>query len=175
MDRMRYMKPIALFAVTLVLSGCAALFVKDDDVSDAERKQIEIETAPYLHKGTGSIRGVLQLNTQYGQFHGSPNTQVALTPATTIALARFEKYVVEKNEVPEQRKAELVFFTRTNPSGLFHFDNLPPGNYLLLSTVGWSPTHSPDDVRSAVLYARVTLSEGEAAAVVLTRDVEKDD
>lgn len=163
---------LALIALSLALGGCAMLFVRGDDVSDDERQQIAAETAPYLAKGTGSIAGVVRLDTDYGSFVASRNTQVALTPATTIARERFEEYVVEDNELPARRKAEMVLFTQTNAAGRFHFENLPPGDYLLASAVRWSPTGKGEDAHDAVAYARVHLSDGEHADVVVTRPVE---
>jgi hypothetical protein len=167
----RRAKPIMLLALVLALSGCVALFVSDDDVPEAERKQIDAETAPYRHVGSGSISGVVRLDTAYGVFFGSLDTVVALTPATTIASARFQEYVVEKDEIPEQRKAELILFTHTDSAGQFHFGKLPPGNYLLASPVLWSPTGNTEDAHFEVPYARVTLGPGEAASVVVTRSV----
>jgi hypothetical protein len=163
---------VALVALTVALGGCAALFVRGDDVSDDERQQIAAETAPYLAKGTGSISGVVRLDTDYGAFVASRNTQVALTPATTIARERFEEYVVEDNELPARRKAEMVLFTQTNAAGRFHFENLPPGDYLLASPVRWSATGKGEDAHDAVAYARVHLTDGEHADVVVTRPAE---
>lgn len=165
---------VLLVSCALLQNGCAALFVRNDDVSDADREQIAAETAPYLQKGSGRIAGVVRIETDYGAFIASRNTTVALTPATTIAKERFEKYVVEDNELPAQRKAELVLFTRTNAAGRFHFENLPPGEYLIASPVRWSPTGSDDKAHTEVPYARVTLGEGEQADIVVTRPVEDD-
>lgn len=163
-----------LLAALLLLNGCAALFVKGDDVSEEERQQIAQETAPYLEKGSGTIVGVVRIETDYGAFVASRGTQVALTPATTIATERFQTYVVEDNELPAQRKAELVLFTRTDASGRFHFDHLPPGEYLIASPVRWSPTGKGEDARTEVPYARVTLGDGARADVVVTREIDDD-
>lgn len=162
-----------LLASLLLLNGCAALFSRDH-VSDEEREQIAEETAPYAQKGTGVITGVVRVDTGYGPFVASRNTQVALTPATTIASERFQRYVVEDNELPGQRKAELVLFARTDAAGRFHFDHLPPGEYLLASEVRWSPTGKGEDAHTEVTYARVTLADGGRADVVVTRPVDDD-
>ena len=164
----------ALLLAAFVLNGCAALFVRGDDVSDEERQQIAEETAPYLAKGTGIITGVVRIETDYGAFVASRGTQVALTPATTIATERFQKYVVEDNELPAQRKAEMVLFTKTDAAGRFHFDQLPAGEYLLASPVRWSPTGKGEDAHTEVPYARVTLGDGARAEVVVTRSIDDD-
>ncbi len=114
------------------------------------------------------------IETDYGAFVASRGTQVALTPATTIATERFQKYVVEDNELPAQRKAELVLFTKTNAAGRFRFEQLPPGEYLIASPVRWSPTGSDDKAHTEIPYARVTLGEGEQVDVVVTRPIDDD-
>lgn len=162
-----------LLAATVLLNGCAVLFA-GDHVSDEERQQIAEETAPYTQKGSGTITGVVRIETDYGVFVASRNTQVALTPATTVASERFQKYVVEDNELPAQRKAELVLFARTDASGRFHFDRLAPGEYLIASEVRWSPTGKGEDAHVEVPYARVSLADGARADVVVTRSIDDD-
>lgn len=163
----------ALLALALLLNGCALLFT-GDHVSDDERAQINDETAPYLQKGTGTISGIVRLETDYGVFVAGRNTEVVLTPATSIAQRRFEEHIVEENEMPRDRKAELVLFARTDAAGRFRFESLPPGQYLIASPVRWSPTGRSDDAYFDVPYARVTLADGEHADVVVTRAVERD-
>lgn len=176
--RIRTLVSFALLVGALQLAlgavGCAAIFVRGDGVSEEERQQIAEETAPYLEKGTGVISGVVRVQTDYGVFVASRGTQVALTPATTIASERFQKHVVEDNELPAQRKAELVLFTRTDAAGRFHFDRLPPGEYLIVSPVRWSPTGKGEDAHTEVPYARVTLGDGVRAEVVVTREIDDD-
>jgi hypothetical protein len=147
------------------------LLVENKEVPDDQREQIARETAPYLVKGSGSISGVVRLDTAQGGFIAAAGTQVLLTPATSIALARFEEYVVRKNELPEQRKAETMWFTRTDAAGRFHFEQLAAGQYLLASQVTWSPTGDPRNARSEVTYARVTVAAGERAEVTVTRAI----
>jgi hypothetical protein len=163
---------MALLAVTLASSGCSALLARDG-VSDDERRQLAEETAPYLSRGSGSIAGIVRVVTDYGTFVASRNTEVVLRPATTLACAQFEEDVVEDNELPVQRKSELVLLATTNAAGRFRFDHLPPGRYQLASAVRWSPTGRGDEAHAEVTYARVTLGDGEQADVVLTRAVEE--
>lgn len=162
----------ALLALVLALNGCAIL--AGDHVSNDERARITAETAPYVQKGTGSISGIVRLETDYGVFVAGRNTEVVLTPATTIAKERFEEEIVEDNEMPRERKAELVLFARTDAAGRFRFEALPPGQYLIASPVRWSPTGRGEDAYFDVPYARVTLGDGEQADVVVTRAVEPD-
>lgn len=165
---------LGLLVVALSLAGCFAVMLADPEMSDEQRKELAIETAPYLEKGTGVISGVVRIETSAGAFVASRGTQVILSPATKNTSARFEKYVVQRNELPEHREAEFVLFGRTTASGQFRFEKLPPGNYLLASAVRWSPTGRSDDARFEVPYARVTLADGEDATVVVTRAIEED-
>jgi hypothetical protein len=164
---------LVLLVAVLTASGCSTLFTRGDGVSDDERQQLAEETAPYLQKGSGSIAGVVRVDTDYGPFVAGRNTQVVLRPATTIACAAFEEDVVEANELPAPRKTELVLVATTNAAGHFRFDHLPPGRYLLASAVRWSPTGRGDEARAEVTYARVTLGDGDHAEVVVTRAVEE--
>jgi hypothetical protein len=163
----------ALVALALLLNGCA-LLLTGDHVSDDERAQINDETAPYLQKGSGTITGTVRLDTDYGVFVAGRNTEVVLTPATTIAQRRFEEDIVADYEMPASRKAELVLFARTDAAGRLRFESLPPGQYLIASPVRWSPTGRGDDAYFDVPHARVTLADGEHADVVVTRAVERD-
>jgi len=177
-DAIRSTRPVprlvpTLLALAFLLNGCAAIFA-GDHVSDDERATINEETAPYLQKGSGAISGIVRLETDYGAFVAGRNTEVVLTPATTIAMERFEEEIVEDNEMPDDRKAELVLFARTDAAGRFRFEKLPPGQYLLASPVRWSPTGRGEDAHFDVPYARVTLADGEHADVVVTRAVVPD-
>lgn len=170
----RLTSALGLIVAALSLAGCFAVMLADPEMSDEQRRELAIETAPYLEKGTGSISGVVRIETSAGAFVGSRGTEVILSPATKNTSARFQKYVVEKNELPRHREAEYVVFTRTSASGQFSFENLPPGDYLLVSAVRWSPTGRSDDARFEAPYARVTLGDGEDASVVVTRAVAED-
>jgi len=154
----------------LSIVGCAFLFVPKDLDSDT-LAQIRADSQPYQQKGSGSIAGVVKIDTSVGTFVAAQGTQVILTPATRFALGRFQEYVVEKNELPEQRNAELVWFDRTDAAGHFRFQGLPPGDYLLASPLPWSPSGSVADARQEITYARVQLGSGEAADITVTRNV----
>jgi hypothetical protein len=153
------------FVATIVLSlstaGCVPY------------QEIQQDTAPYQLKGSGSISGVVTIDTARGTLVAGEGTQVGLTPATRDAVARFQEYVVEKNELPENRQAQLLWFARTDAAGRFRFDGLPPGDYLLASRTSWSPSGDSSGNRSEVTYARVQLGAGEQANVTVTRRVEE--
>src|SRR5215207_7296592 len=94
-----------------VLAACAGSLIGcAGSVSQETRDQISQQTSGYRTKGSGSISGVVKLDTSRGTMLASGGTQVLLTPATSYALARFQEYVVEKNQLPEERQAELVLF-----------------------------------------------------------------
>jgi hypothetical protein len=158
------------FLGCIFMAGCAFLFVEKDVPSDT-LDQIREDSAPYQKKGSGSISGVVKIDTASATFVAGDGTSVLLTPATRYALGRFQEYVVAKNELPEQRAAELVWFTHTDAAGRFRFQGLPPGDYLLASPLTWSPSGSGADARQEITYARLQLGSGEAAEVTLTRAV----
>ena len=158
------------FLGCVFMAGCAFLFVEKDVPSDT-LEQIRQDSAPYQKKGSGSISGVVKIDTTSGTFVAGEGTQILLTPATRYALGRYQEYVVDKNELPEQRAAELVWFTRVDAAGRFRFQDLPPGDYLLASPLTWSPSGNSSDARREITYARLQLGNGEAAEVTVTRPV----
>jgi len=163
----------AIFVVgCLSLAGCMALFFTEKDVPSDTLDQIRQDSAPYQKKGSGSISGVVKIDTTAGTFVAGEGTQILLTPATRYALGRFQEYVVDKNELPpNQRGAELVWFTRVDAAGRFRFQGLPPGEYLLASPLTWSPSGNSADARREITYAHLQLGPNEEAEVTVTRAV----
>jgi hypothetical protein len=137
----------------------------------ADRRPHQAETAPYLEKGSASISGVVTIDTGQAQITAPANTQVYLTPATTLANQRLQEYAIEKNELPGGRESQLVTLARTNSRGGFRFVGLAPGEYILVSEVHWNPASGSTVTRSDVAYARVRLSAGQSVTVAVTRKV----
>jgi hypothetical protein len=168
----RFARALALASVTASSTGCiAALALQDSGPSGDELRQLQEESAPYQKRGSGSISGLVTLETPRGQLTAPPGTQVYLTPATTYALQRLQKYAIEKNELPEKRESQLMWFASTDAEGRFRFTELPPGDYILASRVLWSPSSTAGDSRAEVAYARVHLAAGESITVMVTRSV----
>ena len=166
----RLLEGLSLAVLVATSTGCvAALMSGDSGPSDAERRQIQQESAPYMKKGSASISGVVGIETASGTVTPPGGTQVYLTPATTLANERLQKYAIGKNELPEHRQAELLWMSRTDPQGRFQFKNLPAGEYILACQVAWSPPGDPSDRRSDIAYARVRLAPGESVTATVTR------
>jgi hypothetical protein len=156
----RFTRAFAILALAAATSaGCA------------DRRPHQVETAPYLQKGSASISGVVTIDTGQGQITAPVSTQVYLTPATTLANQHLQKYAIEKNELPGDRESQLVKLTRTDSQGGFRFVGLAPGEYILASEVHWNPAGGSNVTRADVAYARVRLSAGESATVAVTRKV----
>jgi hypothetical protein len=139
--------------------------------ADDERRQIHHESTQYRQKGSGSISGIVAIETGSGRATAPSGTLVYLTPATSSVNARLQEYGIEKNELPEDRFAEVLWMNRTDAQGRVRFDNLPPGEYVLVSQVAWRPPSDPAGSRSDVAYARVRLAPGENIAVTVSRRV----
>jgi len=137
----------------------------------ADLRPHQAETAPYLDRGSASISGVVTIDTGQGQITARVNTQVFLTPATTLSNQRLQEYVIEKNELPDERESQMVLLTRTDSQGGFRFVGLAPGEYNIASRVDWSPAGGSTVARADVAYARVRLSAGESVTVKVTRQV----
>jgi hypothetical protein len=165
------MRALALGALAVTTAGCmAAVRVMDPSLSDAETQKLQEETAPYLQKGSGSISGVVTVDTGQRQITAPANSEVFLTPATSFANERLQKYVIERNELPEKRESQLVLMGRTDSQGRFRFQALAAGDYIVASDFAWIPPGSSEP-RIDVAYARVHLGAGESTTVTVTRRV----
>jgi hypothetical protein len=152
---------VALGAASL--AGCAAIQAPSDD----ELAQLQQESLPYQKKGTGSISGTVAMQSGSQTIPANVGTSVYLTPVTTFATQRLQKFAIQDNELPEQPHSQVAWLARTHEGGGFHFQNLPPGNYYVISQMFWSPPSAP--VRGDVTYATVRLAPGESVQVLVTR------
>src|SRR5262245_9118379 len=91
--------------------------------------------------------------------------------ATTDSASRFQEFVVQKNELPDRRQAEIVWFAKTDAGGRFKFEDLPAGEYFLASPVAWSPSGSSRGANQEVAYAHLTLGAGQQAEITVTRPI----
>lgn len=162
--------PAAVLLASFV-SGCVAAVLLNSGPSNDEIAVMESETAPYRHGGNASIVGQLLIETAFGQMMPPAGNEVLLTPVTTYATKRFDKYVLKRNERPERIEAELTYWTRTDASGRFKFIDLAAGDYFLASEVFWAPPGSSDTPKRAIGYSSVHVAPGETVHTIVTRDV----
>ena len=151
-------------AVAVVLAGCAAA----GGPSGSDLELLRQESIPYQTRGTSSIAGRVELRTTTGELPARDGTHVYLTPVTTWARSRFQAQVLEKNELPDQPRAQVWWTVDTDANGNFRFINLPAGDYYVLSAVAWAPAGGA--ARTDVAFAVARVEAGQALAVTVTRD-----
>lgn len=163
-------------SLVLASSGCTPAITgivygaSDKGPTEAQKVLQNEELAPYRHRGESAITGRVFLETPKGEVVGA-NRSVHLTPATEYTKQLAEEQVVQRNRMID-RKAEGVWWTtRAGRDGRFVFNWLPPGDYLVLAEVAWSPDGGTS-ASEAVAYALVRVGEREHIDVVVKRNVE---
>lgn len=166
---------VACACVALGVSGCTPAVTgviygaSDKGPSGAQKVLIKEELAPYRQRGESAITGRVFLETPNGEVVGASQS-VHLTPATAYAKELAETQVVRDNEMID-RKAEGVWWTtKAGRDGRFVFNWLPPGDYLVLSQIAWSPDGGTS-AEEAVAYALVRVGDREHIDVVVKRKV----
>jgi hypothetical protein len=149
-----------LFVASLV-SGCSSS-------ATPERKLQAAETAPYLRGGTASIDGRVVLRTTAGERPASIDTRVYMTPATTAALKRYQKYV-RQTEAPGSAGVGALVGSADRRQGRFQFSDLAAGDYILVSEVVWAAPGRSEPVQT-LAHARVSVPAGAKVPVVLAGD-----
>ena len=83
------------------------------------QRQLQQESMPYRQKGSGVVRGTVSVQTPSGPVVATLGTRVLLAPATQYSTVRFDKFVVEDNEVPPAVRAAVVWSIKTDAQGNF--------------------------------------------------------
>ena len=124
------------------------------------------EYAPYLKVGAGSIDGVAYLVMPNGSRVFCSNELVFMNPVTTLSTEWYERNVLAREELEplplSSAPQRAHWITRADEQGRFRFVDLPAGEYYL-------GCRALEDQGFA--HGRVTLTEGEASTVLLTRNV----
>ncbi|HZR82977.1 MAG TPA: hypothetical protein VFD92_17910 [Candidatus Binatia bacterium] len=168
---------LAAALVGVSLAGCLAVppvlltqrALSDKEPSGDELKQLQQESAPYQKKGRGVVTGMVAMQAGTQQIPAPAGTTVYLTPVTTYATARLQKYAVEENELPAKANAQIAWIGRTEEGGVFRFQDLPAGSYYIVSQMFWTPPWDPGKPRGDVAYTMIQLAPGENAYTVVTR------
>lgn len=131
---------------------------------------IESDYACYLKPGTGSIYGEAFLKTVGGEPKYGVGAPVLLFPGTAY-YAEYLRHLAEGRQVADldPRCKKYVRRTTADAQGYFEFNNLPPGDYILLSEVKWGiPTRYGIRTTGGDVLKPVSLGKGEKLKVMLT-------
>lgn len=129
--------------------------------------------APYTQPGTASLHGQAFLTTRGGDVKLGAGRPVTIDPATPYALewhAQVAGDVSRFNQLPPDslfRKAHRA--ATIDAQGNFRFTALPPGKYIVRSTVTWeAPTAGYGlSMQGGVVADTITLVAGEQRELIL--------
>jgi hypothetical protein len=126
------------------------------------------EHRAYSQTGTSTIRGQGFLRQKGGGTVTCAGNEVILVPATSffrefIRLLRTGKIPATEN-VDSSYKA-IFKQSQCDAQGNFLFDNLPSGNWLVMTEVRWSIGYSQ---QGGVLMKEISISNNESVQVLLT-------
>lgn len=128
------------------------------------------EYALFSDPGELTISGQAFLTTRGGEVIVAAGRLVTLDPATTYALEWFRRYggnvEVFATTPPDQTFEAARKTAIADAEGRFRFPSLPPGDYILRTTVTWE-AGLYDDLQGGVVARLVSLRGAEPANVIL--------
>jgi len=159
------MKKLLILFICLVISGC---------VTSAPRPHLvafdEVDFLPYAGTGTGKIIGQAFLKTRGGDVKYGAGNEVMLVPNTPYTSEIIDAMVDNVlMEVPDRRYRKYRRTTRADGQGNFEFNNLPDGEYLVGCNIQWEVGGKHTRVTGAYAYTRVSIEDGKAVKIILTR------
>jgi outer membrane protein OmpA-like peptidoglycan-associated protein len=154
-----------------LLSGCYKLI---PPVTPRVEEFNEAEYTKYLGEGTGTISGEACLWTKNGELVKVPERGVFLWPATKYVTEHLEREVLGGDPLwfaPDARIYHYRRETRSDKSGRFEFEKVPPGEYYLTCQIEWYKPQVPPREEvfteriSRWVFTKVTLGSGEHVRV----------
>lgn len=132
-----YMHFLIALIIIVFLSGCAV------------REPVQVQTKfdyethkSYTHSGKGSLKGQGFLRQQGGGVVTCAGSEVYLVPATpffreVISLIRSGKAPQISQSLDPAQGAMLIKQSQCDAQGNFSFNNLPSGNWFVMTEVKW--------------------------------------
>jgi hypothetical protein len=164
----------------MLVAGCATVDTPPH-YAPPHAAFVQSEYAAYDSAGTSAIAGRGCASTPAGVVRCAVERPVYLTPVTAYSTAWWDRAVVGDDWLAnrDSRAARYFRTAKTDSSGLFSFEDLPAGEYYVMTSVFWPSGPAPlpfqTDVAQSVLGKRVKVGVGERVEVVLetTRTTER--
>jgi hypothetical protein len=172
---MKCSRPLMIAASAIAMMGCVPLPVTTYRVLSMTTPPSVDEYAPYRLDGNSTITGQAFLTTRGGDVKRGAGRSVTLDPATSYTRAWYDQIGLDRDrfgEMPSDSLFRSIRRTTTaDADGKFSFRNLPPGTYLVRTTVTWEvPTGSaylPTEVQGGVVSVLAVVKGGETSELIL--------
>lgn len=135
---------------------------------------MESEYAPYAGQGTGSLIGQAFLKTRGGDVRYAAGNDVYLNPVTSYSTEWFD-VAIRGGQPISEGDPRVQAFTRTTVAdgeGRFEFNNLPAGDYYVVTWVFWevpSGAYGGMTTTGGPVGSKVTVRDGETTRVIVGR------
>ena len=128
--------------------------------------------APYAAKGKGQVYGQAFLVTNGGDVKKGAGKKVWLMPDNPYTEEFLKAGDMNKSPNFDRRFGNYFRTTTADADGNYEFDDLPPGNYVLLTEIRWMiPSDSLfPQYSGGELTKRFSLARGEHQKVLLTSE-----
>lgn len=159
-------RALALMA-TVALAGCAtAQTMQRPDVNMSEYQALATE-------GTGVVTGQVFLRTMVGEVRYGAGSEVLLNPVTTYSTFWYANQYQKGHRLtaPDPSIEPYIIKTQADGEGRFRFENVPPGDYYLTSSVFWQvPLGRFSSTQSGgFISQRITVENDKETRQILTR------
>lgn len=165
------MKRALLLAILFATVATAYPLAAAGPATQLKTKFDPAEHDPYLRNGTAVITGQGFLRQRGGGVVTCAGSKVALLPATSF----FVEYIGLKrsghqptlNYKLDPAYKTLIKQTQCDAQGNFSFQNIPAGNWYIVTDVKWQVGNSQ---QGGGLLRELTIADGESVKVLLSDD-----
>lgn len=134
-----------------------------------------LQYLPYMAKGAAGVSGQAFLTTRGGDVKKGAGRIVTMDPATGYAAKWFRYTGSGIDKIALAPPVRLFAVTRrtttADADGKFSFTGLPPGIYMIRSSVTWEipSTNKYANMQGGTVYEVVLLNDGDTRTVVLNK------
>lgn len=148
-----------IWFMALALTGCVQAEPPTANLNEAE--------AAYINqKGTGVLKGQAFARQIGGGIVTAAGEKVYLVPATSYYLEVTERTRRGDKMIVDPRADRFSKETTADGDGRFTFNELYPGNYIVLTQVRWLAGSSPE---GGPVTVKATVANGKISEVVAAR------